>query len=744
MVNAQAFLAVFALLPLSLGLVSPPLVPRSPSAPSLNPRTLPPPSIDSRSIPPARHGRLESLETSTWRPRPRASKHRRSLSAPEIGIGGLQLPLHHRSSSALVRRQASTVGNGSITSLATLENTYILPLAIGSPPVSYPLQLDLGSSDLLLASTLCGSACPTSLGPRSNPYYDVTKASTGFMPVNGNQTAWRATFADGTAASGFVAREAVNIAEGQILGQVFGLINSTNLTLSDQQISGILGLGFPRLSLLARALLPDTSSSASSTNSSSASAATPSATSAYLPPLLESLVTLPHLRYPVFALALTAPPINASATTTSSSSASPSPSSRYSDSVGSLTFGGVSSAFVSESGGSGTTIEDIEWHDVVPFGRSLSSNSTSTEVTSSTSATSSSSSASTTSSSTGTRKRQTDPSQLNGVPTSDYDLGGEEYLYWTLNLHNVSVNGTDLGLQPTYSSEGIPSIALLDVGSNGLSGPQQDVARLFAMIEDARQVTEGQWIVPCTTKMTIGFSFGGRYVQLQPSDWMRAQVAGSSFCTAWPIATAATGDGIDWQLGTPFLKKVYSIFSYGINGEQAPLVGFLPVDDTTSTTSSTSNSSSSSSASASASSNGSSTSVDPNSPTPTTISDLSLTVTITTTLPNVLLPDPTFATPSYAYSASASSMQYMGLANSSAYEISQVPIISQQSDTSTTSSVSSSTSRSAAGTGTSGGNVDPGTSSAAALRAVPEMISVLSMGVGVGTVLVGLGSLVSF
>jgi hypothetical protein len=29
----------------------------------------------------------------------------------------------------------------------------------------------------------------------------------------------------------------------------------------------------------------------------------------------------------------------------------------------------------------------------------------------------------------------------------------------------------------------------------------------------------------------------GRYVQLQPSDWMYAQVAGSSFCLAWPVAT---------------------------------------------------------------------------------------------------------------------------------------------------------------------------------------------------------------
>lgn len=66
----------------------------------------------------------------------------------------------------------------------------------------------------------------------------------------------------------------------------------------------------------------------------------------------------------------------------------------------------------------------------------------------------------------------------------------------------------------------------------------------------------------------------GRYVQLQPSEWMYASIASSSFCLAWPVGTVSSlsrraveadvkgpaSDGIDWQLGTPFLKKVYSVF----------------------------------------------------------------------------------------------------------------------------------------------------------------------------------------
>jgi hypothetical protein len=60
--------------------------------------------------------------------------------------------------------------------------------------------------------------------------------------------------------------------------------------------------------------------------------------------------------------------------------------------------------------------------------------------------------------------------------------------------------------------------------------------------------------VPCDTKMTLGFSFGwasvclwrirahasGRYVQLQPSEWMYASIASSSFCLAWPVGTVSS------------------------------------------------------------------------------------------------------------------------------------------------------------------------------------------------------------
>lgn len=109
-----------------------------------------------------------------------------------------------------------------IESFLTVDSTYVIPISIGSPPTSYPLQLDLGSSDILLASTLCGKSCPASLGAADNPYYDVSRTSSTFIEVDGNQTSWNASFADGSLASGFVARESVAIGGAVIQGQVFG------------------------------------------------------------------------------------------------------------------------------------------------------------------------------------------------------------------------------------------------------------------------------------------------------------------------------------------------------------------------------------------------------------------------------------------------------------------------------------------------------------------------------------------
>lgn len=159
--------------------------------------------------------------------------------------------------------------------------------------------------------------------------------------------------------------------------------------------------------------------------------------------------------------------------------------------------------------------------------------------------------------------------------------------------------------------------------------------------------------------------------------------------------------------------------SYGINGKQAPLVGFLPLESTTVANNST----------------GDNTATDRNSPTPTSIAALSLTTTLRTALPNAVLPDPTFPTPTYAYSATPSLLQpgapqYLGLANGSAYEVMDVPVISV--DKSAVSSI-------AIGNNGGGSNVSDGPSSAAPRRMSIESVAGMGMmviGMMVGVVMV--------
>lgn len=226
MVSTAAFLAVFAFLPLSLG-------------------TYPSPNPYSHLERPLHRRDLEQ-NGARWLPCPESRlKRRKLLARPYLERGGgVDLPLHQVSSRAIQKR---SLDNGSVIDLATahkyviylpihmklIGSTYVVPILVGSPAVGYPLQFDLGSSDLLLASTLCGDNCPTSLGPTINPYYDTTKSSSTFHQINGNDTKWNVSFADGRVASGFIAQEQVSLGLSTIPSQVFGELCSSSWSDAD-------------------------------------------------------------------------------------------------------------------------------------------------------------------------------------------------------------------------------------------------------------------------------------------------------------------------------------------------------------------------------------------------------------------------------------------------------------------------------------------------------------------------------
>ncbi|KAG5221787.1 aspartic peptidase [Salix suchowensis] len=108
--------------------------------------------------------------------------------------------------------------------------------------MNFRVALDTASSDLWLASSACTTETCNAI-----PRYPLSYESPSFASVNGNQTAFNASYADGTSSNGFIARERVTLANLTIPDQTLGIITVSNVTLTDRT-TGLLGLGFPRLS----------------------------------------------------------------------------------------------------------------------------------------------------------------------------------------------------------------------------------------------------------------------------------------------------------------------------------------------------------------------------------------------------------------------------------------------------------------------------------------------------------------
>ncbi|KAI0359850.1 acid protease [Trametes cingulata] len=420
---------------------------------------------------------------------------------------------------------------GVVTGMAPMSNSTIVPVALASDKqtyyvlagvgnVSLRLALDTASADLWLVSSECtSSACNV-------PKYPLTFESPTFVSVNSNATTFNVSYADSTGAKGFVARESVSLANLTVANQAFGLATSSDVEFPDQ-VSGVLGLGFPRLSAIAHNAVNAT-------------------------PFFATMAQNGQLDYPLFGLSLTR------------------------DSSGTLSFGAIDGSVV-------TNRSLIEWNEVVPFAPFAAESNTSS------------------------------------------------YLQWAVVLEGVSVNGTAVTPQPTYPTQTLnSSLALIDAGTAGIFGPFQDVSRIFSLISGARLVDadSGQWVVPCDTEETMSFNFGGRDFVMQPTDFLIGPASGNpNLCLSWPRAIPPSSDGIDWQLGHPFLRTVYSIYSFGINTKEPPMVGLYPLSNAST----------------------------PTEPAASISAFLaSASATVATTLPNFLVPTPSFTTPPYTFNTSVS------------------------------------------------------------------------------------------
>ncbi|CAD6933977.1 unnamed protein product [Tilletia controversa] len=324
-------------------------------------------------------------------------------------------------------------------------------------------------------------------------------------------------YADRSYTSGIVGVEDVTLAELKAPRQAFGLVDRTNVTLLEQGIGGILGLGFPRGSAISRTLMGQNLSNAAISNTSSAP---PSVV-----PLMTTLLSSDssNASYPLFSLA-------------------------FNSTGGRMSIGAVDPYIL-------PTAKDralVDWHDIVPFPSGDSSK----------------------------------PSNAS-VNVEDAQLGS--YVYWALQLAVAGANGTSANISssPYANYTGPSPLAIIDSGTRGILGPVAAVADLYSLIPSSRHVGNGQWVVPCDTTLKLHFGFGSspasvmRNVTLLPTQYLIGPASGNpNLCFSWLAASLdlPSADGVSWTLGTTFFQAAYTIFSLGIEGEEAPKIGLYPMD----------------------------------------------------------------------------------------------------------------------------------------------------------------------
>ncbi|KAI9573773.1 aspartic peptidase domain-containing protein [Boletus coccyginus] len=173
------------------------------------------------------------------------------------------------------------------------------------------------------------------------------------------------------------------------------------------------------------------------------------------------------------------------------------------------------------------------------------------------------------------------PSQLEpggeltiGYTNSSLFTGSIDYInlsgnpaYWLLPFASLTVQGTSISL-------GSGATAAIDTGTTNIAGPSSAIQAIYAQVPSSSPAT-GEWAgyyqYPCSTKVTVTFSFGGNTWTMSTADFQFAQISSSQCVGAFfEVSSTTTGNmSPSWIIGDAFLKNVYSVFRYN-----PPSVGF--------------------------------------------------------------------------------------------------------------------------------------------------------------------------
>ncbi|KAJ4258119.1 hypothetical protein NW762_008260 [Fusarium torreyae] len=145
---------------------------------------------------------------------------------------GIPLP-RHLAASALARRDGTgTVANTPIDDDAE----WLTPVQIGSPPRTFQMDLDTGSSDLWVF----GAKAAAAGGSRTR--YDASKSNAS-EEMSGAK--WQILYGDGSNAKGYVVKDTVSIGGLSVEAQAVQVADEVDDSFAQQpNVDGLLGLGF--------------------------------------------------------------------------------------------------------------------------------------------------------------------------------------------------------------------------------------------------------------------------------------------------------------------------------------------------------------------------------------------------------------------------------------------------------------------------------------------------------------------
>lgn len=162
----------------------------------------------------------------------RRANSQRSVDDSRAWLEQNRLATHRKYGVGASGNQKRASGQNLLTNVQ-FDSTYFGSIAVGTPPASFNVILDTGSSDLWLAS---GSSNDRST--EGITLFEPTSSST-FQDLNKQ---FGITYGSGSA-QGVLGQDRVQFS-GFEVNQTFGLVNQTTQQLLTQPISGLMGMGF--------------------------------------------------------------------------------------------------------------------------------------------------------------------------------------------------------------------------------------------------------------------------------------------------------------------------------------------------------------------------------------------------------------------------------------------------------------------------------------------------------------------